>query len=249
MPEKLMSTTEATPPGGLPWPETLLSGRLHRRYQRFLAEIVLDTGEMVTAHCANSGSMKACSEPGRPVYLSPQNSPRRKLKYTWEMIDMPDSLVGVNTNIPNRLVTKAVADAAIAELAGYERIRPEVTVGENRSRLDLMLEKTDGKRCYVEIKNCTLVENRIASFPDAVTVRGRKHLRELQELVDQGHRGVIFFLIQRMDAECFRPADSIDPEYGRKLRQAVTSGVEILAYDVNLDLQAITIHRRLPCNL
>jgi len=158
---------------------------------------------------------------------------------------MPDSLVGVNTMISNKLVKKSIEDGLVDELKGYERVIPEVKVG-NGSRLDLLLEKTVGKKCFVEVKNCTLVEEGVACFPDAVTARGRKHLLELRRLVAEGNRCAMFFLVQRMDAEEFRPADHIYPLYGVELRRARMSGVEILAYDVTIDLSRIVLNERLP---
>lgn len=237
---------QPAPYHGLPWPR-LIQGTLVRRYKRFLADVRLRNGHMVTAHCPNSGSMLTCSEPGRPVYLSSHSNPRRKLRYTWEIIHMPDSLVGVNTLLPNRLVRQGAEENAIRELAGYAQVRPEVKVGPH-SRIDLLLEREE-ERCYVEVKNCTLVKKGTASFPDAVTTRGLKHLVELQDLVRAGHRAVIFFLIQRMDAGRFAPADRIDPAYGIELRKAATNGVEILAYDVRLDLERILVGRSVPCRL
>lgn len=232
---------------GLQWPQ-LFKGTLINRYKRFLADVELDNGNVVTAHCTNSGAMTTCCQPGRPVYLSYHDTPRRKLKYTWELIDMPSSLVGVNTLLPNRLVAKSVREQTIPELTGYHTVKPEVKVG-TRSRLDLML--TDDRRppCYVEIKNCSLVEKRTALFPDAVTSRGLKHLEELMALATHGARCVMFYLIQRMDADRFRPADSIDPRYGEGLRQAAESGIEILVYDVAIDLESIRINRAVPVDL
>jgi len=239
--------TEKSPQPTLGWPR-LVQGTLIRRYQRFKADVKLRNGRVVTALCPNSGSMKSCSEPGRPVYLSRSDNPKRKLKYTWEMIDMPSSLVGINTHVPNRLVKESIVRDEIKELTGFEQVRSEVKYGEN-SRIDLLLEGPEERRCYVEIKNCTLIESGIAYFPDAVTARGLKHLIELQNEVRRGNRSVNFFLIQRMDAETFRPADHIDPAYGKELRKAVKNGVEILAYDVHIDLDGITLNRRLPCEL
>ena len=226
------------------WPP-LISGILIKRYKRFLADIRLADGTIVTAHCPNSGSMTGCSEPGRPVYISRHSNPRRKLPYTWELIDMGRSLVGVNTLVPNRLVAAAIADNGIPELEGFEKIQPEVNVGSH-SRLDLKLEKRDSAPCYVEIKNCTLVEESRAFFPDAVTMRGRKHLEVLESLISAGNRCVIFFLVQRMDARSFSPADHIDPAYGAALRSASNRGVEPLVYDVEIDLDQIYIRHRLP---
>ena len=229
------------------WPE-LTRGTLIRRYKRFLADVELEDGTKVTAHCANSGSMKACNEPGCPVFLSFHDHPGRKLKYTWEMIKMPESLVGVNTNWPNKLVSQAIVSDAIEELQGYPFLHTEVKVSEH-SRLDLMLAGRDDQTCYIEVKNCTLVEKGVASFPDAVTDRGRKHLVELQKLKGMKTRCVIFFLVQRMDTCIFKPADEIDPEYGRELRNAHENGVEILVYDVFMDETKIGVRNKLSYQL
>ncbi len=241
--KKNMSPPSHHPMGALFWPP-LLKGTLIRRYKRFLADIELDSGKLITAHCPNTGSMAACAEPGRPVYVSQSDNPKRKLKYTWEMIEMPTSLVGVNTNVPNRLVYHAIKSDMIPELQGYDLVKREVPIG-NRTRIDLALAKGDAT-CYVEIKNCTLVTDGIARFPDAVTERGRKHLIELQRMKETGARSVIFFFIQRMDATAFRPADDIDPQYGNALRSVLDQGVEALAYDVYIDIKSIRIHRPVP---
>ncbi len=229
------------------WPP-LLSGRLIRRYKRFLADVELENGATVTAHCPNSGSMLACAQPGRPVYVSHHDDPRRKLKYTWQIIDMPTSLVGVNTQVPNRLVQLAVSGGRVPELSGYGNLRREVKTGSH-TRLDMVLEQTGRRPCFVEIKNCTLVSKGQACFPDAVTTRGLKHLKELQKLSAEGSRSVIFYLVQRMDAEVFHPADHIDAAYGRELRCAVANGVEILVYDVAIDFEKIHIRRPVPVRM
>ncbi len=232
---------------GLAWPP-LLAGTLVKRYKRFLADVRLKNNHVVTAHCPNSGAMLTCSEPGRPVYISRQDKPGRKLKYTWELIEMPGSLVGVNTQVPNRLVKQSIEAGLVGPLSGYEIVKPEIKVGDH-SRLDLMLSAKNRPPCYVEIKNCTLVTDGEACFPDAVTTRGRKHLEELIALVAGGNRCAMFFLIQRMDAAFFRPADHIDPEYGKALRKAAKKGVEILAWDVSIDLEVIALNRPVPCQL
>jgi len=229
---------------GLIWPQ-LTPGILVKRYKRFMADVTLETGEVVTAHCPNTGSMKTCSQPGRPVYLSYHDNPKRKLKYTWEIIAMPPSLVGINTQVPNRLVAKSIQAGSVKELNGYDHLKREVKTSEG-SRLDILLSKGGADRCYVEIKNCTLVEDGVAFFPDAVTHRGRKHLVEQQKLAASGCRCVMFFLIQRMDAKVFKPADHIDPAYGRELRHAAENGIEILVYDVHMDLKTITLNRNIP---
>jgi len=229
---------------GLFWPK-LTPGTLVKRYKRFLADVRLDNGDLVTAHCANSGTMKECSEPGRKVYLSFHHNPNRKLKYTWEMIKMPTSLVGVNTMVPNRLVKKSIEDGMVKPLKGYKNIKAEIKVSD-KSRLDLLLSNGDKEKCFVEIKNCTLVKDGLASFPDAVTTRGRKHLVELQRLTKEGNRSIIFFLVQRMDAKAFSPADDIDPAYGKELRKAKNCGVEIVVYDVIIDLDKIVLAKKIP---
>jgi len=229
------------------WPK-LIPGILIKRYKRFLADIKLQSGEIITAHCPNSGSMTDCSTPGRPVFVSYHDNPKRKLNYTWELIEMPDSLVGVNTQWPNKLVARAIATGVIEELAGYPALKQEIKVSEH-SRLDILLSDGEDRLCYVEVKNCTMVKDSIAAFPDAVTTRGKKHLVELQNLVGSSIRCVIFYLIQRMDTNLFRPADEIDPEYGKELRKAYKNGVEILAYDVSIDQTKIGVNNRIPFRL
>jgi sugar fermentation stimulation protein A len=229
------------------WP-SLTKGTLLKRYKRFLADVLLESGETVAVHCPNSGAMTGCRTPGRPVYLSRHDSPKRKLKYTWQLIDMPSSLVGVNTMVTNRLAALSIVAGAVPELDGYDEIRTEVKVGKH-SRLDLMLKKGENIPCYVEVKNCTLVENGRALFPDAVTSRGRKHLEELRKLVSEGFRCAMLFLIQRMDALVFSPADAVDPAYGEELRKAAASGVEILVYDTHIDLEKIVLNSKIPVEL
>lgn len=246
----MAAVTSPQPDASLPWPP-LTRGTLLKRYKRFLADVRLDSGETVTAHCANSGRMTSCCEAGRPVYLSFHDNPRRKLKYTWELIEMPNplaggqSLVGVNTVVPNRLVAAALRARAVPELAAYAAVKTEVTVNGG-SRLDVRLDGEGLPPCYVEVKNCTLVTEGLARFPDAVTARGTKHLVELQRLVTDGARGCMFYFVQRMDAERFEPAREIDPAYAAELARAVQHGVEVLVYDVAIDLEKISLGRPLP---
>ena len=161
---------------------------------------------------------------------------------------MPESLVGVNTLLPNRLVYSALANGEISSLSKYSKIDREVSIG-NHSRIDLMLTGNKLPSCYVEVKNCTWVEDGIARFPDAVTDRGRKHMKELARLTGEGHRAAVFFLIQRMDARVFRPARQIDPAYATALKKAADAGVEILAYDVILTLDRIRINKKITIEL
>lgn len=225
-------------------PNPLYRGKLVRRYKRFLADIILDNGKEITAHCPNSGSMRGCAEPGSIVLLSRSENPKRRFPFTWELVLARDAWVGINTGHPNRLVHEAVSLGKVPELAGFPTIRPEVPYGTG-SRIDLLLSNAS-ELCYVEVKNVTLLEGDAALFPDSVTTRGQKHLLELIQVVQNGGRGVIFFVVQRGDASFVAPADGIDPEYGRLLRLAVGNGVEALAYQAHVDPVEIYLARSLP---
>lgn len=208
-------------------PAPLLPGKLLRRYQRFLADVELADGRVVTAHTPNTGSMLQCAVPGHEVLVSIADNPARKLGYTLELIRVNGHWVDTHTHRTNRVVEEALRSGTIAELCGYQ-VTPEVRCGA--SRLDFGLERAS-ERVFVEVKNVTLLcAPDVACFPDAVTSRGQKHLRELLEVHRQGSRAVIFFLVQRGEATAFTPADQIDPEYGRLLREVVAAGVEVLAY-------------------
>jgi len=226
----------------------LIKGKLLKRYKRFLADIELENGEVVTAHCPNSGSMKACARPGSEAWISQSTNPKRKLKYTWELTRINGTFIGINTLVPNRLVKASVENDLIPELSGYSRVTSEVKTSEH-TRLDLMLEDDKKKACFVEIKNCTLVEDRVARFPDAVTTRGQKHIQELVTLAADGYRAVLFFLVQRTDADTFTPAADIDPEYAEKLMQGRLKGVEIIVRDVVFNLDADPARIRLDRSL
>lgn len=232
-----------TPEGGLLW-GPLTRGTLLQRYKRFLADVRLADGTVVTAHTANTGTMLGCSEPGRAVWLSFHDIPTRKLKYTLEMIDMPTALVGVNTGVPNRLVKTAVLAGAVPELPVPATAKPEVRCGA--SRLDLQLRYESGPDTLIEIKNCSLAVDGAACFPDAVTARGARHLEELAALAGEGRRAVIFIVAQRRDVTRFSPADHIDPEWGRTLRKVLREGVELLAYRADIDTRGVAIGVRLP---
>jgi sugar fermentation stimulation protein A len=225
----------------------LIRGTLIQRYKRFLADVRLANGEVVTAHCTNTGSMMGCKDPGSAVYISRSENLNRKLPYTWELIKADDTWVGINTMHPNKLVPEAVEAGVIAELSGYPTIRREVKVSAH-SRLDLCLEGGDGN-CFVEVKNVTLAVNGVAAFPDAVSERGTKHLKELMRLKRQGHRAAIVFVIQRGDCEYFRPADEIDQEYGRWLRRAIKAGVEALPYRAKVTPKEIILTERIATKL
>lgn len=235
-----------TPEGGLRW-GPLTEGTLVRRYKRFLADVLLPDGRTVTAHTPNTGSMRGCSEPGRRVWMSRHDGRGRKYEHTLEMIEMDHGLVGINTGVPNRLVKTAALAGLIPEFGTVAEAKSEVKTGG--SRLDLLLRNGEGRITFVEIKNCSLVENDTAFFPDAVTERGRRHLEELGELASRGTGAVIFLLVQRKDAIAFRPADHIDPEWGKALRAAVKTGVRLIAYQADLNLREIRLGKKLPVEL
>jgi sugar fermentation stimulation protein A len=229
------------------FPSRLIRGTLVQRYQRFLADVRLPNGEIVTAHCTNTGSMMGCKEPGSVVYISRSDKKGRRLLYTWEIIEVGRTWVGINTMHPNRLVAEAIAHGAIPELKGYDNIRREVVTRQG-TRLDLCLEGSNGS-CFVEVKNVTLAVDGAAAFPDAVSERGTKHLKELMWLRRKGHRAAVVFVIQRNDCTVFRPADEVDAEYGRWLRRAVKTGVEALPYTAYVTPKEIVLKQRLPIRL
>ncbi|AXS41115.1 DNA/RNA nuclease SfsA [Breoghania sp. L-A4] len=217
----------------------LVSGRLIKRYKRFLADVTLDSGEIITAHCANPGSMLGLKTPGSRVWLSVSDNPKRKLKYSWELVEVGGVLVGVSTAHPNALVEEAILEGTISELSGYATLRREVTYGKN-SRIDILLEDDARPKAYVEVKNVNLVrEAGLAEFPDAVTLRGAKHLAELGDMVEQGHRAVMVYLVQYPGCERFSLSRDIDPAYGAAFDQARARGVEALAYVCDITQDAI----------
>jgi sugar fermentation stimulation protein A len=225
----------------------LLRGTLFRRYKRFLADVALEDGQLVTAHCPNSGSMLSVAVPGAEVWLSPAPGPRRKLAFTWELIRLGRTLVGINTSRPNVLAAEAIAAGAIAELAGYESIRREVRLGAS-ARIDLLLEAEGRPKCFVEVKNVTLQRPSrpgLLEFPDCVTARGVKHLVELAAAVASGHRAAMLFIAQRGDGDLFAVAHDIDPGYAAALASASAAGVEVLCYRCAVGLDEIRVSDRL----
>ncbi|MEH6546285.1 MAG: DNA/RNA nuclease SfsA [Sneathiella sp.] len=228
------------------FPSPLFRGQLIKRYKRFLCDIELESGEIVTAHVANSGSMMGLKEPGLTVWLSPANNPKRKLQYSWELVEINQGLVGINTALPNGIVAEAISTSKVPALSGYETLRREVKYGEN-SRIDILLSDSKKADCYVEVKNVTLKRGeKYAEFPDAVTSRGTKHLKELGNMVRDGHRAVMFYLIQRQDCEGFKLAKDIDPVYAEAFTVARKMGVEILCYDCHITTNNIVLGTAQP---
>lgn len=226
--------------------EKLIPGKLIKRYKRFLADVELTDGSIVTAHCTNSGSMKTCLENGADVYLSPVNDPSRKTKFTWEMIKINHGWVGIHTGHPNRLVFEAIQNGEVPELAGYTEVKREVKFDD--SRFDVMASN-DKEVCFVEVKNVTMKVGDYALFPDAKTVRGRKHLETLIKVKAEGMRAVMFYVIQRTDIEKFGPAKEIDFEYAASLQKAVDAGVEIIAMTAEVGPEGIHLTKNIPVDL
>jgi len=224
----------------------LTHGTLIQRYKRFLADVKLDDGEKTTAHCTNSGSMKSCLEEGAEVYMTPVDDPKRKTKFTWEMIKINGSWVGINTNVPNRIAFEAVQNNKIEQLSGYDTVKREVTF-EN-SRFDIYAENSQEK-AFIEVKNVTLKDGKFARFPDAVTKRGKKHLESLMRVKEQGMRAVMLYVIQRKDIDIFAPAGDIDPEYAEILVQAFRKGVEIIPVQASVTPEEIKISNEIPFEL
>ena len=227
--------------------QELQPGILIKRYKRFLADIELADKKMLTVHCPNTGSMLGCSEPGSPVMISRSDNPARKYPHTLEMVQVGSVWVGVNTSLTNKLVREALEKGVVKEFGRLDSIVQEVKTSAH-TRLDFLLEQED-TRIYLEVKNCSLAENRAAMFPDAVTARGTKHLHELAALKEQGHKAAVFFCVQRSDDDCFMPAHHIDPVYAKTLANVMSKGVMILAYQADVSPREIKIARKLPVQL
>lgn len=222
----------------------LVSGRLVKRYKRFLADVVMDAdGSEITAHCANPGSMLGLKEPGSRVWLSKSDNPKRKLQYSWEIIEADGALVGINTAHPNKLVEEALTAGRVPELTGFESLRREVKYGKN-SRIDILLEADGGKLTYVEVKNVHLMrQSGLAEFPDSVTARGAKHLAEMSDMVGEGHRAAMVFLVQRPDCDRLSLARDIDPAYGAAFDAARSAGVEAYAVGCSVTVDGIEVDK------
>lgn len=222
---------------------SLVPGILVRRYKRFLADVELANGMIVTAHCANPGAMLGLNMPGLKVWLQPNDDPRRKLKFTWRLVEVDGGVVGIDTSVPNKVIASALSHGEIPELTGYDTIRPEQKYG-HRSRVDFLLSGPDRADCYVEVKNCHLMRQPgLAEFPDSVTARGARHLDDLAAEVEKGHRAVMVFCIQRTDCEELALAEDIDPAYVDAYDRATAKGVEVLAYRCTLDTTRIRLER------
>jgi len=228
------------------FPLPLVKGKLIKRYKRFLADIELENGEFVTAHCPNTGAMKGCAEPDSQVWLSPSTNPKRKLAFTWEVaLTDRQHWIGINTHRANALVQEALDNTLIPELLGYENLQAEVKYGDENSRIDFLLSDSNKQDCYVEVKSVTLLEDNLGYFPDAKTERGLKHLRELQQMVRLGHRAILFFCVQHTGIKSVQAAEHVDAAYAAELENAIQNGVEVICYGSDINSESITLNQKL----
>ncbi|NKB34118.1 MAG: DNA/RNA nuclease SfsA [Pseudomonadales bacterium] len=231
----------------------LQSGRLLKRYKRFLADVELPSGEVITTHCPNTGSMKNCQEPGSKVWFSTSDNKKRKYPHTWQFIEVDKKhLVGINTGLSNKLVVEAIENGTIRQLQDYERLKTEVPYGDQKSRIDVLLTSSTDSECYVEVKNVSLgVGAGQGLFPDAVTTRGQKHIEELMLMNKSGARAVLLFCVQHSGIERVSPAIEIDPKYSSLLRDAIEEGVEAIAYRAEIDPEnsSVVLKKELPVEL
>ncbi|MBF9035151.1 DNA/RNA nuclease SfsA [Rhodobacterales bacterium HKCCE2091] len=225
----------------------LVRATLIRRYKRFLADVRLPDGTEAVAHCPNPGAMLGLADPGLAIWVEPNDDPRKKLKYGWRLAELPDGhWCGIDTSVPNRVVFEALSAGAVAELSGYDQVRPEVAYGTG-SRVDFLCRGADLPDAYVEVKNVHLRrDGDLAEFPDSVTARGAKHLAELSEMAAQGHRAVMLYLVQRTDCARMGFAADLDPTYAAAVERAAAAGVEMLAYDTTISPEGVGLGRAIP---
>lgn len=226
------------------------SGVLIKRYKRFLTDIRLENGDTVTIHCPNTGSMRNCLFEGEKVWFSVSDNPKRKYSRTWELAQTAAGhIIGINTGRANALAVEAINNGVISELQGYQSLRREVKYGSENSRIDILLEDSNKPNCYIEVKSCTLLEQDQGYFPDAVTTRGQKHLRELMEMVEQGYRAVLLFVVQHTGIKSVKAAAHIDEDYAKLLVEAHKKGVEIIAYSAELSPLEASLAKSCPVRL
>ncbi len=230
------------------FPTPLVPARLIRRYKRFLADCVLEDGSEVTAHCPNPGAMLGLKDDGARIWLLPNDDPKKKLKYGWRLVELPDHhFAGIDAGLPNRLVKDALAEGGVPALTGYSQTRPEQRYGAENSRIDFLLSEPGRPDAYVEVKNCHLRRAEDwAEFPDCVTKRGAKHLRELTAIAQSGGRAVMLYVVQRTDCTRFRLAPDLDPAYAQAFDVAREAGVEVLCHGTEITREGIRLTGALP---
>ncbi len=232
------------------FPTPLIPATLIQRYKRFLADATLETGDEITAHCANPGAMLGLKDPGLRIWLEPNDDPKKKLKYAWRLAELPGGhWAGIDTAVPNRVVKEALLAKQVAEVAEYPNMKPEVKYGE-KSRVDFFLSGDGLPNTYLEVKNVHLRrDDDWAEFPDSVTARGARHLDELAAMVGQGHRAIMLYLIQRTDCARLRLAADIDPTYAAAAARAKAAGVEMIAYGTRISPQGVWLDQPIPMHI
>lgn len=224
----------------------ILKGKFLKRYKRFFADILLENGETITAHCPNTGAMQGLLVEGSQVWVTHNNDPKRKLHYTWEMSYIDDTMVGVNTQHPNKIIVEAIANNKIPELEGYSKLETEVKYGKQNSRIDILLTYPNNSKYFVEVKNVHYKEANTAVFPDSPTTRGVKHLEELCHMMDEGHKAAVVYCIQRNDLKDFRFGEEFDPNYAKMAEKALKKGVKMLPFSCTLDENGIAVNQAIP---
>ena len=229
--------------------KSIICGTLVKRYKRFLADVLLEDGSLVTVHCPNTGAMTGCAEPGFQVWLCPSTNPKRKLQFTWEVaIDDDLNKIGVNTLNANRIIDEALRAEKISEVSSFSHIQKEVQYGSEKSRIDFLLSDIDGKELYVEVKSVTLLEDGVGKFPDTPTARGQKHLRELTQIAQRGKNAALIFCVQHTGIKKVEIAEGIDKNYYELMQVAIEAGVNIYAYSTNICKRGIVLSNALPFN-
>ncbi|MCJ8348179.1 DNA/RNA nuclease SfsA [Moritella sp.] len=231
------------------YPSPLQPATLIKRYKRFLTDVILENGEKVTIHCANTGAMTGCGDPGDTIWYSTSDNPKRKYSRSWELTEKANGdMICINTMRANQLAKEAITSAAIAQLTGYEHLTTEVKYGDENSRIDILLDDPKLGKCYIEVKSASLLENDCGYFPDTVSVRGQKHLRELMAVKKSGHRAVLLFVVQHTGIKTLKPAKHLDRDYSDLVKQAINQGVEVFAYASTIETDKISLVEQISFN-
>ena len=231
------------------YPSPLQPATLVKRYKRFLTDVILENGEEVTIHCANTGAMTGCGDPGDTIWYSTSDNPKRKYSRSWELTEKANGdMICINTMRANQLAKEAITSAAIAQLTGYEHLTTEVKYGDENSRIDILLDDPTLGKCYIEVKSASLLENDCGYFPDTVSVRGQKHLRELMAVKKSGHRAVLLFVVQHTGIKTLKPAKHLDRDYSDLVKQAINQGVEVFAYASTIETDKISLVEQISFN-
>lgn len=231
------------------YPSPLQPATLIKRYKRFLTDVILENGEKVTIHCANTGAMTGCGDPGDTIWYSTSDNPKRKYSRSWELTEKANGdMICINTMRANQLAKEAITSAAISQLTGYEHLTTEVKYGDENSRIDILLDDPKLGKCYIEVKSASLLENDCGYFPDTVSVRGQKHLRELMAVKKSGHRAVLLFVVQHTGIKTLKPAKHLDRDYSDLVKQAINQGVEVFAYASTIETDKISLVEQISFN-